>query len=97
MMTCWRPAATPITLKQRIRGGKGHLSNKQALAFITTHRPAHMTHLLLSHLSKNNNDPKTGRRFVHQLCRWRHIIVASRHEETPVYYIMETKVKRWKF
>src|SRR6195952_1597334 len=48
----------PYHLKRRIRGGHGHLSNKQALELFTTHKPAFMTHLLLAHLSKNNNDPQ---------------------------------------
>lgn len=77
----------PYHLKRRIRGGKGHLSNKQALELFITHKPAHMSHLLLSHLSKNNNDPK----LVHELfagCAGdTQIIVASRFEETAVYRI----------
>lgn len=45
----------PIQLKNRIRDGKGHLSNKQALELFLQHRPAFMSHLLLSHLSAENN------------------------------------------
>ena len=48
----------PLHLKNRIRGGEGHLSNKQALQLMIDHKPAFMSHLLLSHLSKNNNDPE---------------------------------------
>lgn len=77
----------PYYLKQRIRGGKGHLSNKQALSLFMTHRPPHMTHLLLSHLSKNNNDPKLVEDLFTNCADGINIIVASRHQETPVYYI----------
>ncbi|HEY9196097.1 MAG TPA: MBL fold metallo-hydrolase [Mucilaginibacter sp.] len=77
----------PYHLKRRIRGGKGHLSNKQALALFMTHRPQHMTHLLLSHLSKNNNDPKLVEELFTACAGGVHIVVASRHEETPVYHI----------
>lgn len=77
----------PYHLKKRIRGGKGHLSNKQALALFMTHRPAHMTHLLLAHLSKNNNDPKLVEDLFTAGADGIHVIVASRHEETPVYHI----------
>lgn len=77
----------PYHLKRRIRGGKGHLSNKQALALFMTHRPAHMTHLLLSHLSKNNNDPKLVEDLFTSCADGIKIVVASRYEETPVYYI----------
>src|ERR1700761_23466 len=45
----------PYHLKRRIRSGHGHLSNKQAAELFVTYKPAYMTHLLLSHLSKNNN------------------------------------------
>ena len=45
----------PRHLKNRIRGGHGHLSNKQALEVFTKYKPAYMSHLFLSHLSKDNN------------------------------------------
>src|SRR5664279_1280858 len=48
----------PYLLKRRIRGGNGHLSNKQALELFIAHKPPHMSHLFLSHLSKNNNSPE---------------------------------------
>ena len=47
----------PIHLKERIRGGKGHLSNHEALELFRQHKPAHMSHIFLSHLSKDNNNP----------------------------------------
>src|SRR5690606_4298786 len=47
----------PIFLKNRIRGGYGHLSNTEALELFTTHRPSKLSHLFLSHLSRDNNDP----------------------------------------
>ena len=50
----------PYHLKARIRGDKGHLSNKQAFALYSA-QGAHMSHLLLSHLSKDNNCPKVVR------------------------------------
>lgn len=82
-------SAYPYFLKQRISGGKGHLSNRQALELFTTHKPEFMTHLLLSHLSKDNNCPN----LVHQLfsnhANGTEIIVASRYEETSVYTIFE--------
>jgi phosphoribosyl 1,2-cyclic phosphodiesterase len=77
----------PYHLKRRIRGGNGHLSNKQALALFMAHKPAFMSHLLLSHLSKNNNDPKLVQELFEACADGVNIIVASRHEETPVYFI----------
>ena len=77
----------PYYLKKRIRGGKGHLSNKQALALFNTHRPPHMTHLLLSHLSHNNNNPQLVQELFTACADGIQIVVASRMEETPVYHI----------
>lgn len=77
----------PYFLKNRIRGGHGHLSNKQALALFTTYRPNYMSHLLLSHLSKDNNCPDLVGQLFNQHANGTEIIVASRHHETPVYFI----------
>ena len=74
---------------REIRGGEGHLSNRQALALFNNHRPVFMTHLILSHLSKNNNAPDLVQRLFDDHAFGVNIIVASRYEETPVYYIGE--------
>jgi len=77
----------PYHLKRRIRSGHGHLSNKQALELFTLHKPAYMSHLLLSHLSKNNNDPQLVQELFNNCADGTTIIVASRYEETAVYHI----------
>jgi phosphoribosyl 1,2-cyclic phosphodiesterase len=77
----------PAHLKARIRGGNGHLSNTQALELFKKHRPAHMSHLVLSHLSKNNNCPKLVSSLFTQHARGTEIVVASRYQETPVYAV----------
>jgi phosphoribosyl 1,2-cyclic phosphodiesterase len=77
----------PRHLKNRIRGGHGHLSNKQALELFKRHRPPFMTHLLLSHLSQNNNSPTLVEELFTRHAEGVKMIVASRHEETPVYHI----------
>jgi phosphoribosyl 1,2-cyclic phosphodiesterase len=77
----------PYYLKKRIMGGKGHLSNSQALQLFLSHRPSFMSHLLLSHLSKNNNCPKLVEQLFSQHALSTQIIVASRYEETPLFYI----------
>ncbi|MDB4900814.1 MAG: Phosphoribosyl 1,2-cyclic phosphodiesterase [Mucilaginibacter sp.] len=83
----------PIHLKRRIRGGQGHLSNKQALELFITHRPPFMSHLLLSHLSKNNNDPQIAQELFDGCANGIKIIVASRYEETAVYQIGDVDKK----
>ncbi|SFW67565.1 MBL fold metallo-hydrolase [Chitinophaga sancti] len=77
----------PFHLKRRIRGGHGHLSNKQALELFKAHRPPYMTHLFLSHLSKDNNDPDVVLELFRPHAGDTHVAVASRYQETPVYNI----------
>ncbi len=81
----------PARLKKRIRGGKGHLSNLQALELFMNHRPAFMSHLLLSHLSKNNNHPEIVEKLFEEHAGHTHVTIASRDEESPVYEIGRTK------
>lgn len=45
----------PISLKQRIAGRCGHLSNNQAAAALVEARPRHLSALLLAHLSQECN------------------------------------------
>lgn len=77
----------PISLKDRIRGGKGHLSNTQAVELFLNHRPSHMTHLFLSHLSENNNSPKVVKDLFTGVAGHTEIIVASRKRESKLYHI----------
>ena len=77
----------PYYLKSRIRGGHGHLSNKQALELFTAHRPDFMSHVILSHLSKNNNCPKLAGDLFNQHANGVQVIVASRFKETMLFEI----------
>lgn len=47
----------PWSLKQRVRGSHGHLSNEQAGALIRTAASSRLEHLVLAHLSEENNLP----------------------------------------
>ena len=77
----------PTSLKKRIRDGRGHLSNKQALQLFMTHRPECMTHLFLSHLSWNNNSPRIVKELFTSVAGKTQIIIASRNRETKLYQI----------
>ncbi len=77
----------PIYLKRRISGDKGHLSNVQALDLFIRHKPKHLSHLILSHLSKNNNDPSLVQRLFAQMACTVKISVASRYNETEVFEV----------
>ena len=77
----------PYHLKRRIRGGNGHLSNKQAVELFTVHKAPYLSHLLLSHLSKNNNHPDLVQQLFDSCCGDTKVIVASRFVESAVYQI----------
>lgn len=81
----------PIYLKNRIRGGQGHLSNKQALDLFIQHRPPFMTHILLSHLSKDNNSPDLAVELFKKHAGNINVLVASRYRATDVITISSEK------
>jgi len=82
----------PAYLKTRIRSDYGHLSNHQALELFTTHRPDFMSHVLLSHLSQDNNNPRLAQQLFLRHAGGTKIVVASRHQESPVFHITGEKV-----
>ena len=77
----------PYHLKQRIRGGKGHLSNKQAFELFTGCRSPFMSHLLLSHLSRENNTHEIVEGMFQPHAKMTEVVIASRYKETAVYEI----------
>jgi phosphoribosyl 1,2-cyclic phosphodiesterase len=77
----------PYYLKRRISGNHGHMSNKQALELFVAHKPAFMSHVFLSHLSKDNNCPKLAKSLFETCADGTEVVVASRFEETAVYHI----------
>lgn len=77
----------PAHLKKRICGGEGHLSNRQAANLFKEHRPPFMTHLLLSHLSQENNTPQLAEAAFAPHANNTNIVVASRHQASAVYTI----------
>ena len=74
----------PVHLKNRIRGGHGHLSNAEALDVFKQHKPPHMSHLLLSHLSKENNRPDIVAELFNAHADGVNITVASRYEQSEL-------------
>jgi phosphoribosyl 1,2-cyclic phosphodiesterase len=77
----------PTHLKNRIRGGQGHLSNNEALDLFIRHRSPNLSHLLLSHLSKENNSPEIAEALFREYAGDIKITVASRHQPTAVFSI----------
>jgi len=77
----------PLHLKRRIRGGYGHLSNRQSLQIFQSFRSPHLQHLILSHLSQNNNDPRLVHELFQKHARGHRITVASREKPTGVFRV----------
>lgn len=77
----------PYFLKRRITSGKGHLSNAQALALFVNHKSPYLSHLLLSHLSKDNNDPFLVEKLFKAAAGDTFVTVAPRHAESEIYFV----------
>lgn len=77
----------PQHLKSRIRGGLGHISNKQALQLFMEHRPEFMSHLLLGHLSHHNNKPEIVENMFQAVAGNTRVVVASRYRESELFHI----------
>lgn len=83
----------PYYLKNRIRGGMGHLSNQQALDLFLTHKPQFMSHVLMAHLSKENNSPQVLSDMFAPHTTNVEFVIASRYKETPVYAVRATRAE----
>lgn len=77
----------PFHLKRRISSDTGHLSNTQALDLFIKFRTRRLTHLVLSHLSENNNKPELVNELFTNQAGPVKIVVASRYEATPLFHI----------
>lgn len=77
----------PYHLKKRIQGDRGHLSNHQALELFRNFRSDTLSHLILSHLSKNNNSPVLVEQLFAPYAGTTKIVVASRYKETELMQI----------
>jgi phosphoribosyl 1,2-cyclic phosphodiesterase len=85
----------PVPLKNRIRGGKGHISNRQAANLFKLHRPGFMSHLILSHLSEHNNSQALVQNLFNSIAGQTQMIVATRYRETELFCI-DSSVKNSK-
>lgn len=81
----------PYYLKERIKSDRGHLSNHQAVELFINHKAEHLSHLILSHLSKENNSPQAVLDAFMPHAGDVELVVASRYEETKVFCISTTK------
>jgi phosphoribosyl 1,2-cyclic phosphodiesterase len=77
----------PVPLKNRIRGGKGHISNRQAANLFKLHRPEFMSHLILAHLSEHNNSQALVQNLFNSIAGQTQMVVATRYRETELFCI----------
>ncbi len=77
----------PIHLKKRISSLRGHLSNRQALELFNKHKAPYLSHLLLAHLSHENNNIELLHNLFKKYAGKTQISIATRQEESPLYYI----------
>jgi phosphoribosyl 1,2-cyclic phosphodiesterase len=56
----------PWYLKQRVKGRTGHLSNQEAAALVAEVRTHSLAHVILAHLSEQNNTPERALEAMHQ-------------------------------
>jgi len=80
----------PIYLKRRISSDKGHLSNYTASLLILQHATSNLKHIILSHLSENNNTEEIALDTIKTLLKYREdlkklkIHVSGRDEATEL-------------
>lgn len=84
----------PYFLKQRVKSRWGHLSNKQALNLLLDHGADFLSHVFLSHISKDNNHPDLLLDLFKRNTRGVNVVLTSRHEEIPVYEIGNTRFSK---
>ena len=82
----------PYFLKRRVTGTHGHLSNTQALELFLNHSSDALSHVLLSHLSRDNNSPQLVKNLFEQHAGKVKVVVASRDYETEVFHISQNAV-----
>ncbi len=83
------PYAWP--LKERIAGQNGHLSNRQAAELISSLNHSRLKHILLAHLSQENNHPDIAYAAVHDLLkknrnRHTHLNVTNQQTSSPMIH-----------
>lgn len=72
----------PPSLKRRISGAMGHLSNEQAAGFLAGMDTSALQHIVAAHLSESNNTPELARAAVADTLGCREHWVAVADQET---------------
>ena len=78
-------------LKNRISSGWGHISNNVALEAFNTYKTSRLKHLILGHLSGENNHVDLVRSLFEPHCQGIQLSIATRTEETELFYFKKNK------
>lgn len=76
-------------LKNRISGGLGHISNKVALALFLENKSTRLKHLILGHLSGQNNTVDIVKETFFLHCEGITLSIATRDCETEIFDIKD--------
>jgi len=79
----------PWSVKQRVMSRVGHLSNLGMSEFLTEDLSSSTAHLILGHLSEQNNHPEIVRMIANQALEERglgtHLAIAEQHNPSEVF------------
>lgn len=78
-------------LKNRISSGWGHISNREALELLLENRSTRLRHLILGHLSGENNTVDIVHQTFAPHCEGIELSIALRTEETPLFEYVATQ------
>jgi phosphoribosyl 1,2-cyclic phosphodiesterase len=89
-----RTGPYPFSIKRRVGGRLGHLSNEQAASLLRMMLQAGRAPRLVvaAHLSQANNTPELARRALAQVLGRRGRVIVARPRGTPVIVVDETQV-----
>ena len=88
----------PEFLKNRIRSERGHLSNLQALEIFKNYKSDNLSHLFLSHLSKENNSAEKVLELFNKASDHTQVFVAERTRNSELIHLdlQEPRIQRTK-
>ncbi len=88
----------PRSLKQRISGGYGHLSNGAAAAFVSACAHKGLRGVLLTHLSETNNEPSLAMQCTRDALRragWKREALSAASQQVPLMPVTSTGEPAW--
>lgn len=77
----------PYHLKNRIKGGLGHISNNISLEAFLSYKTERLKHLILGHLSGENNKIELVENTFAPYCESLKLTIANRYEPTALFQV----------